>query len=42
MAKKLVDNEGFFKIPLDIFDFKGPNGEWEISMQLESKNFIIV
>ena len=40
MAKKVVANNGLFKIPEDVFDFEGPNGEHELSMTLTKKNFI--
>ncbi len=40
MAQKVVANKGLFKIPEDVFDFEGPNGEHELSMTLTKKTFI--
>ncbi len=40
MAAKVVANQGRFKIPEDVFDFEGPNGEHELSMTLTKKTFI--
>jgi hypothetical protein len=42
MAEKLVANKGLLKIPEDIFDFEGPNGEHELSTTLTKKTFITV
>ena len=40
MAEKVVANKGLFKIPEDVFEFEGPNGEHELSMTLTKKTFI--
>ena len=40
MTQKVISNKGLFKIPEDVFDFEGPNGEHEILMGLTRKTFI--
>ncbi len=40
MAQKVVANNGHFQIPGDLFNFKGPNGERELSTGLTDENFI--
>ncbi len=40
MAQKVDANKGLFKIPEDVFEFEGPNGEHELSMTLTKKTFI--
>ncbi len=40
MAARVVTNKGAFKIPEDVFEFEGLNGEHELSMTLTKKNFI--
>ena len=40
MAARVVANKGAFKIPEDVFEFEGPNGEHELSMTLTRKTFI--
>ena len=40
MLSKVNANKGLFKIPEDVFDFEGPNGEHEILMGLTRKTFI--
>ena len=40
MVKKVNANKGLFRIPEDVFDFEGPNGEHEILMGLTRKTFI--
>ncbi len=40
MVQKVVANNGLFRIPLDVFDFEGPNGEHELTMGLTTNNFI--
>ena len=40
MAQKVEANNGHFQIPGDLFSFKGPNGERELSFGLTDENFI--
>ena len=40
MAARVVANKGAFKIPEDVFEFEGPNGEHELAMTLTKKTFI--
>ena len=40
MAARVVANKGAFKIPEDVFEFEGLNGEHELSMTLTKKTFI--
>ncbi len=42
MAQKVIASKGIFKIPEDVFEFEGPNGEHEILMGLTKKTFYTV
>jgi hypothetical protein len=42
MAEKLVAKKGLFKIPEDVLDYDGPNGEREFIMGLAKKDYITV
>ena len=42
LTDKIVENKGVLKIPEDVFDFEGTNGEHEISMSLTKNTFINV
>jgi hypothetical protein len=40
VVQKVEANNGNFRIPVDLFSFKGPNGERELSFGLTDENFI--